>query len=61
MRGLPRPFPMVPRPSSVAEVAELLNLANATGTQSWPQAAIPELVGGQMLHNNQNRATPLLD
>ena len=45
--------PMVLRPGSVAEVAELLKLANATGTPIVPQGGNTGLVGGQTPHNNE--------
>ena len=45
--------PMVLRPGSVGEVAELLKLANATGTPIVPQGGNTGLVGGQTPHNNE--------
>ncbi len=45
--------PMVLRPGSVAEVAELLKLANATGTPIVPQGGNTGLVGGQTPHHNE--------
>ncbi len=45
--------PMVLRPGSVAEVAEILKLANATGTPIVPQGGNTGLVGGQTPHNNE--------
>ncbi len=45
--------PMVLRPGSVAEVAALLKLANATGTPIVPQGGNTGLVGGQTPHNNE--------
>jgi FAD/FMN-containing dehydrogenase len=44
--------PMVLRPDSVAQVAQILKLASATGTPIVPQGGNTGLVGGQMpLHN----------
>src|ERR1700685_2286865 len=44
--------PVVLRPSSVAEVAAILKLANDTGTTIVPQGGNTGLVGGQIpLHN----------
>ena len=44
--------PMVLRPATVAEVAEILKLANATATPVVPQGGNTGLVGGQTpLHN----------
>ena len=45
--------PMVLRPGSVTEVAEILKLANATGTPIVPQGGNTGLVGGQTPHNNE--------
>src|SRR5579863_8894830 len=45
--------PMIVRPGSVAEVAALLKLANATGTPIVPQGGNTGLVGGQTPHNNE--------
>src|SRR5271170_3349833 len=45
--------PMVLRPGSVAEVAELLKLADATSTPIVPQGGNTGLVGGQTPHNNE--------
>ena len=45
--------PMVLRPGSVGEVAELLKLANATGTPIVPQGGNTGLVGGQTPHHNE--------
>jgi FAD/FMN-containing dehydrogenase len=45
--------PMVLRPGSIAEVAELVKLANATGTPIVPQGGNTGLVGGQTPHNNE--------
>jgi D-lactate dehydrogenase (cytochrome) len=45
--------PMVLRPGSVAEVAEILKLANATGTPVVPQGGNTGLVGGQTPLNNE--------
>ncbi len=45
--------PMVLRPGSVAEVAEILKLANATGTAIVPQGGNTGLVGGQTPHNDE--------
>ena len=45
--------PMVLRPGSVAEVAEILKLANATKTPIVPQGGNTGLVGGQVPHNNE--------
>jgi len=45
--------PMVLRPGSIAEVAEILKLANATGTAIVPQGGNTGLVGGQTPHNNE--------
>jgi D-lactate dehydrogenase (cytochrome) len=45
--------PMVLRPGSVAEVAEILKLANVTGTPVVPQGGNTGLVGGQTPLNNE--------
>jgi len=45
--------PMVLRPASVAEVAEILKLANATATPIVPQGGNTGLVGGQIPHHNE--------
>src|ERR1700734_799286 len=45
--------PMVLRPASVAEVAEILKLANATATPIVPQGGNTGLVGGQTPLNNE--------
>jgi FAD/FMN-containing dehydrogenase len=45
--------PMVLRPASVDQVAEILKLANATATPVVPQGGNTGLVGGQMPLNNE--------
>jgi FAD/FMN-containing dehydrogenase len=45
--------PMVLRPDSVAQVAEILKLANATATPIVPQGGNTGLVGGQTPLNNE--------
>ncbi len=45
--------PMVLRPGSVAEVSEILKLANATGTPIVPQGGNTGLVGGQISHHGE--------
>jgi FAD/FMN-containing dehydrogenase len=45
--------PMVLRPSSVAEVAAIVKLANETGTPLVPQGGNTGLVGGQTPHHNE--------
>ena len=45
--------PMVLRPASAAEVAEILKLANETGTPVVPQGGNTGLVGGQTPLNNE--------
>jgi D-lactate dehydrogenase (cytochrome) len=45
--------PMVLRPASVADVAEILKLANATATPIVPQGGNTGLVGGQTPLNNE--------
>ena len=45
--------PMVLRPASVAEVAEILKLANETGTPIVPQGGNTGMVGGQTPHDNE--------
>jgi FAD/FMN-containing dehydrogenase len=45
--------PMVLRPGSVAEVAQILKLANETATPIVPQGGNTGLVGGQVPHNNE--------
>ncbi|MGB7102718.1 MAG: FAD-binding oxidoreductase [Xanthobacteraceae bacterium] len=45
--------PMVLRPGSVTEVADILRLADATGTPIVPQGGNTGLVGGQTPHNNE--------
>jgi FAD/FMN-containing dehydrogenase len=45
--------PMVLRPASTAEVAQILNLANETKTAVVPQGGNTGLVGGQISHNNE--------
>src|SRR5829696_8585275 len=42
--------PVVLRPGSVAEVSEILKLANETGTPIVPQGGNTGLVGGQIPH-----------
>ncbi len=45
--------PMVLRPASTAEVAAILQLANATKTAIVPQGGNTGLVGGQIPHHNE--------
>jgi FAD/FMN-containing dehydrogenase len=45
--------PVVLRPGSVAEVAQILNLANETGTPVVPQGGNTGLVGGQIPFNGE--------
>src|ERR1700758_4184891 len=45
--------PVVLRPGSVAEVAEILKLANETSTAIVPQGGNTGLVGGQIPHHNE--------
>src|SRR5579863_3794563 len=45
--------PMVLRPGSVAEVVQILKLANDTATAVVPQGGNTGLVGGQTPHNNE--------
>ena len=45
--------PMVLRPGSIAEVAAILKLANATGTPIVPQGGNTGLVGGQIPFRNE--------
>ena len=45
--------PMVLRPATAAEVAEILKLANATATPVVPQGGNTGLVGGQIPHHNE--------
>src|SRR4029077_3415864 len=45
--------PMVLRPGTVAEVAAILKLANATKTAIVPQGGNTGLVGGQIPHHNE--------
>jgi FAD/FMN-containing dehydrogenase len=45
--------PMVLRPGSVAEVSQVLKLANETATPIVPQGGNTGLVGGQISHNNE--------
>jgi FAD/FMN-containing dehydrogenase len=45
--------PMVLRPGSVAEIAQILKLANETATPVVPQGGNTGLVGGQISHNNE--------
>ena len=45
--------PMVLRPASVAEVSQILRLANETATPIVPQGGNTGLVGGQIPHNNE--------
>jgi FAD/FMN-containing dehydrogenase len=45
--------PLVLRPGSVAEVAQILKLANATATAVVPQGGNTGLVGGQIPFNNE--------
>src|SRR5438045_7616107 len=45
--------PMVLRPSSVAEVAAILKLANETRTPIVPQGGNTGLVGGQVPHHGE--------
>src|ERR1043165_9650217 len=45
--------PMVLRPSSVAEVAAVLKLANETKTAIVPQGGNTGLVGGQIPHHGE--------
>jgi FAD/FMN-containing dehydrogenase len=45
--------PMVLRPGSVAEVVQILKLANETATPVVPQGGNTGLVGGQIPHNNE--------
>ena len=45
--------PMVLRPGSVAEVSQILALANETGTAIVPQAGNTGLVGGQLPHHGE--------
>jgi FAD/FMN-containing dehydrogenase len=44
--------PMVLRPGSVAEVSQILKLANETSTPIVPQGGNTGLVGGQTAFNN---------
>src|SRR6202167_5248013 len=53
-RGLYRGrSPLVLRPASVGEVAEILKLANATATAIVPQGGNTGLVGGQVPHDGE--------
>src|SRR5215475_139304 len=53
-RGLYRgSTPVVLRPSSVEEVAEIVKLANETATAIVPQGGNTGLVGGQISHNGE--------
>jgi FAD/FMN-containing dehydrogenase len=53
-RGLYRgQAPMVLRPATVAEVAAILELANATATPIVPQGGNTGLVGGQIAHGGE--------
>jgi D-lactate dehydrogenase (cytochrome) len=45
--------PMVLRPGTVTEVAQVLRLANETGTPVVPQGGNTGLVGGQIPHNGE--------
>src|ERR1700683_2764444 len=45
--------PMVLRPSTVAEVSQILKLANETSTPIVPQGGNTGLVGGQIAFNNE--------
>jgi D-lactate dehydrogenase (cytochrome) len=45
--------PMVLRPASVAEVSEILKVANETATPIVPQGGNTGLVGGQIPHHNE--------
>src|SRR3954453_17360207 len=45
--------PLVLRPGSVAEVSQILKLANETGTPIVPQGGNTGLVGGQIPHNGE--------
>ena len=45
--------PVVLRPGSVAEVSEILKLANETGTAIVPQGGNTGLVGGQIPHHGE--------
>jgi FAD/FMN-containing dehydrogenase len=45
--------PMVLRPASVAEVSQILKLANDTATPVVPQGGNTGLVGGQIPHHNE--------
>ncbi|CAN0460947.1 unnamed protein product, partial [Phaeothamnion confervicola] len=45
--------PVVLRPGSVAEVSELLKIANETSTAIVPQGGNTGLVGGQIAHNGE--------
>jgi len=45
--------PVVLRPGSVAEVSEILKLANETGTAIVPQGGNTGLVGGQLPHHGE--------
>src|SRR6202050_5427507 len=45
--------PMVLRPGSVAEVSQILKLANETSTPIVPQGGNTGLVGGQIAFNNE--------
>src|SRR5581483_1992425 len=45
--------PMVLRPASVAEVVQILKLANETGTPIVPQGGNTGLVGGQVAFNDE--------
>jgi D-lactate dehydrogenase (cytochrome) len=45
--------PMVLRPATVAEVSQILRLANDTATPIVPQGGNTGLVGGQVPHNNE--------
>ena len=45
--------PLVLRPGTVAEVAAILGLANATGTPIVPQGGNTGLVGGQTPHDSE--------
>ena len=45
--------PLVLRPGSVAEISEILKLANETGTPIVPQGGNTGLVGGQTPHNGE--------
>src|SRR2546425_11518961 len=45
--------PMVLRPGSVAEVSQILSLANQTGTPIVPQGGNTGLVGGQLPYHDE--------